>query len=156
MNLGTILDLQANRPLEKRLRWHGFDISIETAKGSIRKGVDPNGKPWSVKMSNDYGYLRLTQGVDGDHLDCFIGPNPSAQSVYVIHTLKAPDFKDFDEDKCFLNFPSAAAAKKAFLANYDKPDHFGSMDTLSVTSFIQKAKASKETPQKIAAASYGR
>lgn len=136
-------------PVRKRIKWHGLDISIENPAGSIRRGVDDGGNPWRVKLTHDYGYLRKTRGVDGDHLDVFIGPDNHAAYVYVVHTLKAPDFVDYDEDKCFLNFPSFQSAKKAFVSNYDKRDHFGWMDTVSVGDFIDKALETHEYPQPI-------
>ena len=43
-----------------------FDVTIENPKGSERSGTDANGKKWSVKMNNTYGYIRGTEGVDGD------------------------------------------------------------------------------------------
>lgn len=151
MNLLTTLDLYANRPLHKRLKWYGLDVSIENKKGSTRSGTDLNGKRWSVVMKNDYGYLRMTKGVDGDHVDCFVGPDGNAKNVYVVHTKKAPNFKEYDEDKCMIDFSSAADAKKAFLANYDRPEHFGSMSTFTVQEFITKALATKDKPMKLAA-----
>lgn len=36
-----------------------FDITIENQKGSERSGTDANGKKWSVKMNNAYGYILL-------------------------------------------------------------------------------------------------
>lgn len=49
-----------------------FDVTIENPKGSERSGTDANGKKWSVKMNNTYGYIRGTEGVDGDHIDVFL------------------------------------------------------------------------------------
>ena len=49
-----------------------FDISIEQPKGSVRSGVDANGKKWETTMQNTYGYIRGTEGVDGDHIDVFL------------------------------------------------------------------------------------
>ncbi len=43
---------------------HGLPITIENAKGSFRRGVDHNGKPWSVRMPVAYGYLKGTRGAD--------------------------------------------------------------------------------------------
>ena len=40
-----------------------FDVTIENPKGSERSGTDANGKKWSVKMNNTYGYIRGTEGV---------------------------------------------------------------------------------------------
>src|SRR6267142_1782052 len=101
MNLQTTLDLLANRKLHDRIKFRGLSISIENRKGSIRKGVDKNGKAWKVKMTHAYGYIRMTEGVDGDHVDCFIGPNENAKNVYIIHR-QDPGMKVYDEDKCMV------------------------------------------------------
>ena len=135
-------------PLHKRLVWHGLNVSIENQAGSVRKGKDPT-RPWEVTMTHDYGYLRQTEGVDGDHVDCFMGPDHKATQVYVVHTMKAPQFTDLDEDKCFLDFESESAARAAFFENYDTPEHFGYMETLTVGDFIDKVLATKEDPKLI-------
>jgi hypothetical protein len=69
--------------------------------------------------------------------------------VYVVHTKKAPLFVEDDEDKCMLDFHSAAEAQKAFLANYDRPEHFGTIDKIPVGQFIDKVLATKEAPEVI-------
>jgi hypothetical protein len=56
----------------------GFDITIENPKGSIRSGVDENGKTWSNTMQSHYGYFKRTEGKDGDQIDVFIGENPES------------------------------------------------------------------------------
>ena len=100
----------------------GYDITIENPKGSTRSGVDANGQPWSVTMNNDYGYIRGTQGVDGDHIDVFLSDDPTTGKVYVIDQMK--DDGSFDEHKVMYGFKSALAAKRAYLANYS-PDWKG-------------------------------
>lgn len=135
--------------VRKRIKWHGMDISIEHPRGSVRKGVDAGGMPWRIKLTHDYGYLLKTRGVDGDHVDCFIGPDPLSEVVFVVHTRKAPDFKEYDEDKCMLNFSSEADARAAFFANYSRPEHFGSMDVLPVGRFIDKVLSTKGNPRMI-------
>ena len=146
---GSFGDAFDARALHKRIKWHGLDISIENKAGSVRRGKNHDGTPWAVKLTHDYGYLLKTEGVDGDHVDCFIGPDAEAEEVYVIHTMKAPDFVKYDEDKCMLNFGSAGAARAAFFANYDRPEHFGSMDTLPVGKFIDRVLATKDNPSLI-------
>ena len=94
----------------------GYDITIENPKGSTRSGVDANGQPWSVTMNNDYGYIRGTQGVDGDHIDVFLSDDPTTGKVYVIDQVKEDG--SFDEHKVMYGFKSALAAKRAYLANY--------------------------------------
>lgn len=94
----------------------GYDITIENPKGSIRSGVDANGQPWSVTMNNDYGYIRGTEGVDGDHIDVFLSDDPTTGKVYVIDQVNSDG--TFDEHKVMYGFKSALAAKRAYLANY--------------------------------------
>ena len=94
----------------------GYDITIENPKGSTRSGVDANGQSWSVTMNNDYGYIRGTEGVDGDHIDVFLSDDPTTGKVYVIDQVN--DDGSFDEHKVMYGFKSALAAKRAYLANY--------------------------------------
>jgi hypothetical protein len=143
-------ELDAARKLEGRTEFRGLDISIETDKGSVRKGIGKDGKPWEVKMTYPYGYIRMTQGVDGDHHDVFLGDDEDAENVYVVHT-NEPTTGEYDEDKSFVGFPSAEAAKKAFLENYSNPKFFGSMDTLPFEKFKEKVLQTKDDPQRIAA-----
>lgn len=96
----------------------GFDITIENPKGSVRSGKDADGKEWSVTMNNDYGYIRGTEGVDGDHIDVFLSDNPESGDVFVIDQVN-PD-GTFDEHKVMYGFKSALAAKRAYMANYSK------------------------------------
>ncbi len=100
----------------------GYDITIENPKGSTRSGVDANGQLWSVTMNNDYGYIRGTEGVDGDHIDVFLSDEPTTGKVYVIDQVKEDG--TFDEHKVMYGFKSALAAKRAYLANYS-PDWKG-------------------------------
>ncbi len=94
----------------------GYDITIENPKGSERSGVDANGQPWSVTMNNSYGYIRGTEGVDGDHIDVFLSDNPADGKVYVIDQINEDG--SFDEHKVMYGFPSAETACAAYLANY--------------------------------------
>jgi len=56
-------------------------------------------------MHFDYGEIDGEVGADGDPLDVYLGPDPDAPFVYVVHQLKAPPFEVFDEDKVMLGFP---------------------------------------------------
>ena len=94
----------------------GYDISIENPKGSERTGADANGNPWSVTMNNSYGYIRKTEGADGDHIDVFLSDNPSSGKVYVVDQVNEDG--SFDEHKVMYGFSSADEAKEAYLANY--------------------------------------
>lgn len=98
-------------------RIHGLPITLETGRGQSRSGVSKSGKRWSVKLPHHYGYIKNTESeADGDHIDVFVGPNPSSQIVYVVDQNK-PD-GTFDEHKCMLGFLSEADAKDGYLASY--------------------------------------
>ena len=99
------------------IKLDGYDISLENPKGSVRKGVDENGKAWESEMKNDYGYLRGTEGVDGDHINVFLSDTPDQGDVFVIDQLN-PNTGEFDEHKVMYGFNSVEEAKAAYLANY--------------------------------------
>lgn len=107
----------------------GFDIVIETPAGSLRQF--PGG---SILLSNDYGYIVGTRGVDGDSVDCFIGPNEKASNVYVVHT-QNPQTLIYDEDKVMLGFASPQAARAAFLDNYSSEEFFGTLEAIPLDKF---------------------
>lgn len=98
----------------------GFEISIEQPKGSVRSGVDDSGKPWSQTMNNTYGYIRGTEGVDGDHIDVFLSDNLDGWNgtVYVVDQVNKDG--SFDEHKVMYGFNSEEEARKAYLSNYEK------------------------------------
>ena len=94
-------------------RWNGLDLSIETAKGQARTGTDPNGREWSVTMPADYGYIRRTEGADGDHVDFYMGPNEASPAVFVIDQFDA-ETGAFDEHKVMLGFDGVTQARAAY------------------------------------------
>lgn len=100
------------------LKIDGYDITIENPKGSLRSGVNADGKAWETLMNNDYGYLRGTEGVDGDHIDVFLSDAPERGSVFVIDQVD-PMTGKFDEHKVMYGFPDAETARAAYLSNYE-------------------------------------
>jgi len=134
--------------LQGRTAFRGLNISIENKKGTIRRGVDSDGHKWAIKMHFDYGYIRGTEGVDGDHVDCYIGDNIDAKNVYIIHQ-KIPGTDKYDEDKCMLGFNTLADAKAAYLKQYDKPGFFGGVDTVPFELFKQKVLMKKYHGKKL-------
>jgi hypothetical protein len=127
--------------LQGHTRFAGLPISIENKKGSTRSGVDANGKPWSVVMPFDYGYIGKTKGPDGDAYDCFIGPNGAAKFAYVVHQCKQLDRNKWDEDKVMLGFNSADAAIRAYRSAYNNVDLFHSMTVMPIEVFKKKVRA---------------
>lgn len=101
-----------------RVNLHGLEIAIENPKGSVRSGVDRDGKPWSITMASHYGYIKKTESeADGDHIDVFLGPNPDSEMVYVVDQVN-PDSGKFDEHKVMLGWTNKSEAKAAYLASY--------------------------------------
>lgn len=66
-------------------------------------------------MNNTYGYIRGTEGVDGDHIDVFLGD--SGNKVYVVDQLNT-ETGAFDEHKVMYGFNSTEEATEAYLSNY--------------------------------------
>ena len=99
----------------------GYKMSIENPKGSVRSGVDQNGKPWSIEMKDTYGYIGKKYGADGDHLDFFINDDADLDNfngrVYVVD--QKNEDGTFDEHKVMYGYPTWGEAKKAYERNYE-------------------------------------
>ena len=124
---------------KKHINFQGLPISIENEKGSTRSGQDEKGNKWSVKMPADYGYVKRTEGADGDHVDVYVGPDESSSNVFVI------DQKDhrtgkFDEHKVMLGFDSLRSAIQSYTNGFsDGKAHLrlGNVARLSMKEFKQ-------------------
>lgn len=99
------------------IKINGFDVTIEQPDGSVRSGKDASGKKWSQVMNNTYGYIRGTEGVDGDHIDVFLGPDMNSDMVYVVDQVNTDG--SFDEHKVMMGFSSLEDARSAYLSNYE-------------------------------------
>ncbi|HEV8034398.1 LPD5 domain-containing protein, partial [Yoonia sp.] len=93
--------------------WNGMNLTIENAKGSERSGTDQDGETWSVTMPAHYGYFKMTEGADGEHVDFYMGEAPDADYVMWIDQADANTGK-FDEHKIMVGFPSRGAALEAY------------------------------------------
>jgi len=95
----------------------GLDIAIENAKGSVRSGVDSDGEAWQTEMPAHYGYIKRTDGADGDAVDVYIGDNPDAQEVFFVDQID-PKTGRFDEAKVMIGFNSSREAGDAYKAAF--------------------------------------
>jgi len=121
-------------------RLHGLLITLENPKGSTRSGTDSNGKPWSVVMKSIYGYIKGTRGADDDQVDCYIGPHPESELVSVVNQVR-PSTGAFDEVKVMLGYTSEAAAREAYLDNYEKNwKGLGDIETATIKQFKEWLK----------------
>lgn len=93
----------------------GMDITIENPKGSVRRGTDLDGKTWEATLPATYGYVKGTEARDGDHVDVYVGDQPTSPKVFVIDQVN-PDTMAYDEPKAMLGFNSREEA----LATYEQ------------------------------------
>lgn len=115
----------------------GLPITIENAKGSIRRGVDSGGKAWECRLPAHYGYVKRTLGADGDHVDVYLGPHPKARHVFVIDQVDHKT-KEFDEHKAMLGFGSEKQALTAYECAFSDGNgkaRIGRVTTMSVKGF---------------------
>ena len=134
--LKALLVLEKARKLHRRRDFRGLQVSVENQSGSIRHWYDSHAKrAGKTKMVHDYGYIRRTQGTDGDHVDVYVGPDKMAPYVFVIDQLKSPDFVHVDEQKCMLGFSNLGAAVQAYQAHYDDPRFLGQVRAVAFEDF---------------------
>lgn len=134
---------------EYKLQGHtthqGLPIAIENAKGSVRKGVDPNGKKWRTVFENPYGYIKGTEGNDGEEIDVYVGPDAKAPQAFVVHQRRLDNGKH-DEDKVMLGFKSKAEARAAYLRHYNKvgPKLLGNITAMAVDALKRKLEEKRK------------
>ncbi len=116
-------------------RLHGLPITIETARGQMRRGVNAKGEAWETEMAHHYGYIKKTESdADGDHVDVFIGPCPESEIAFIVDQQKPSG--EFDEHKCMLGFTNAKEAKAGYLASYSAGwKGFASISAMTLDEF---------------------
>ena len=87
-----------------------------------------------------YGFINGVNGEDDELLDCFIGPNIDAPTVFVIHSQVD---EQFDENKIMFGFESREAARDAFLAHYDTQSRLGPITEVPFEEFKRKIEELK-------------
>lgn len=125
-------------PYVGTIHYQGLKIYVENAAGDVREGTGSGGKKWRTKMAHPYGEILGTKGTDKDRLDVYVGSNPEAENVYIVHQNHPgnhPKAGKYDEDKAMIGFDSPEAAKEAYLKHYDRKDFFRSMTTMAFPLF---------------------
>lgn len=123
--------------VEHKLHGHttfqGIPIAIEDRKGSTREGVDSDGKPWKTTFKHPYGFIKKTEGKDGEEIDVYVGPSPTASNAFVVHQRKLKG-GSHDEDKVMLGWKSEEDARAAYLDHYNKvgPKLLGPISTITI------------------------
>ena len=133
----TEAQIEAGNYKKHHTSFQGLPITIENRKGTFRRGVGGDGKPWSVRMPGHYGYIKRTEGADGDHVDVYLGPHALADRVFIV------DQKDLktgrvDEHKCILGCASRKEAEDLYFGGFSDGkgrQRLGAMTTMSVDEF---------------------
>jgi len=126
------------------LRFGGLDISIENPIGSERKGVDKGGKPWSVPMTAHYGYIKRTEGHDGDQVDVYLPERPREDAPAVVFNQHDPKTGKFDEHKVVLGAASIDEAKRIYDAHFSDgsgPQRRASFSQMPLQEFKEGLKS---------------
>ena len=107
-------------PYQGTIDFQGLPILVENPRGTERRGIGHDGKPWAITMLAHYGEIANTVGADGDPVDVYVGEDATAPDVWVMQT-KVPGSDEFDEVKAFLGFRTRDDALRMFRAHYDRP-----------------------------------
>lgn len=92
-----------------------LDIAIENPVGSTRTGPG-----WQTTMQDHYGYMKRTEGADGDQVDVYVKsgtPTDHTGQVFVIDQYDLATGK-FDEHKAMVGYRFQGAAIKAYDAHF--------------------------------------
>lgn len=125
----------------------GLPVAIENPKGSTREGEDEGGQKWTQKMQSHYGYIKKSEGADGDHVDVFLNANaPTADKVFVVNQ-NNPYTGKFDEHKVIIGPATMDEANQEYLSNYAE-DWAGLESTveMSMPEFKQWLKGDTTKP----------
>lgn len=135
------------------LTLHGLNIAIENPNGSTRSGVDQDGKAWESTLNHHYGYIKKTEGADGDAVDVFVGPRPDSDRVFVVDQVN-PKTGQFDEHKVMLGFTHEQDAKAGYAANYDAGwqglGHITPMSMDEFKAWLKEGDTTKPVHQELA------
>ncbi|ATW57879.1 putative structural protein [Pseudomonas phage tabernarius] len=127
-----------------KIKLNGIVTCIENPRGTVRRGKNGD---WAIKMPHHYGYVKGTQGADGDAVDCFVGPNLKSKNVYVVNQLKQDG--SFDEHKCMMGFDSQEEAEAGYNASYSEGwTGKGPVTAMNINDFrrwVRSPKATKPT-----------
>lgn len=125
---------EAGNYAKGHIRLQGLEITVENPRGSDRTGKRPDGSEWRHTMSDHYGYIRRTNGADGEQIDVYVGPEPDSPRVFVVDQIDQQTGR-FDEHKAMLGFPDEATAVAAYSSNFDPGWQVGPVRSMSMDEF---------------------
>lgn len=140
------------KPKIQHVEYLGLPISIEWPKGSVRAGRSATGDAWYRKMGAHYGYIRGTEGTDGDQLDVYLVDPAieSPESVFVVDQMKPPNFVEFDEQKIVLGAKDIEQARKVYLQHYPDDGFLGGIKAVPTDRFLSVVEDRQMRGKKVA------
>ncbi len=93
------------------VRIAGLPITIENPTGSHRR---PEWPP----LTAHYGYIKRTEGADGDHVDVFLRNGTTSDYKGGVYVIDQWVDGAFDEHKCMVGWYDEDSARRAYLGNY--------------------------------------
>lgn len=142
----TDAQLRSGNYKKRRITFAGLPIAIETEAGACRHGVNRDGHAWEKRLPYAYGYFEGTLGVDGDAVDCFLGPDEAAAVAYVVRQRKVNRWDQYDEDKVMLGFASESEAARCFLLGYNDDRFLGEVVPIAMDALPDRLKACRGKP----------
>ena len=96
----------------------GLAITIENPAGTVRHG--------NLKLRDHYGYIKRTEGADGDQVDVFVNSKAAedyAGDVYVVDQMTEytdDKTRSFDEHKVMLGYNNLIDARRGYKRNFNR------------------------------------
>ena len=113
----------ASDPAKKIITWNGLSIGVTHEPEDTRF-------PLSRPMQSSYGHLRRSYGKanDGKSIDVYLGDRLESPQAYKVRQLD-PTTGMPDEDKYFIGFEDAGAARDCFIYHAGR-DRFGGIEPI--------------------------
>lgn len=107
----------------------GLNIAIENPAYSKRRPEWP-------ELKAHYGYVKRTEGADGDQVDVFVKPGTHDDWNGTVFVINQHVNGAFDEHKVMIGWPDLLSAKQGYLDNYTEGwQGIGSVAALSIDEF---------------------
>lgn len=119
----------------------GLQVRVEANAGDVRRWRAPDGTEGQTVLRFAYGEILGTRGVDGEPVDVYVGPDPTAPFAFVVDQLRADG--TLDEQKVFLGFRSPNAVEAAYLLHYPQ-SFWGSVAQVEVGELRRKLTAATD------------
>ena len=116
------------------VNFQGITVHVENRAGELRHWESATGERGITHMLCAYGEVVGTNGADGDGLDVYLGPDPKANTVFVVHQ-QNPETGVYDEEKAMLGFPSEEFALQVYRAHFNKPGFDVAVSPMGVEQF---------------------